>query len=677
MSTHQGIQPVATPDYIDDVFKPGGVLALAKPGYVLRPEQVQLARGVEHAFNTVKPMLAEAPTGVGKSFAYLVPATRHASEHGHKVVVMTANIALQEQIVGRDLPFLAEHLPWKFTFALAKGWSNYLCFEALDASRNEQLKGRRLPVLQDQQQLEAAIAWADVTEKGDVSELPFELGVELKPRLTIAKEDCLGGACDFYDRCHPRAARAALDLADVIVSNYHLGFADLAAKESSGHGVLPAYRLAVLDEGHKAADIARDFFGERVTPGSVGRAVSLLDAKGRRAEKLQIPARLDPELRQLCVEQADRLFVELSRLKRDERRYKARLDQPGMFDASELVVSLGSAARELERAKARGGLSPEGRHQLDLAAARCSKIASALKRASLCEDEADWIYSLDATGRGDAVALMAVPFSMADYLRSALFEREVDPVGVVVTSATLTTSQGAGAFDFVATQLGCEEADELVVGSPFDYSKTCLVVPRIDPPSNSRDSTWLDQMADSLLEAVQLAGGRTLGLFTSYKALKYAHETLVAAQQEGDLDGVCLLRQGDAPRSQLLARFREDEASVLLGCESFWEGVDVPGPSLSCVFIDRIPFPHVLDPVADAHAARDSKSFMRYQVPLATIMIRQGFGRLVRSVEDGGLVVVADSRLVDKPYGRHLVRQLPEVQLFRTLQQAKPYLPGR
>lgn len=677
MSNHQGIRAAAEPDYLDDVFKPGGVLSLAKPGYVLRPEQLELARGVEHAFSEVRTLLAEAPTGVGKSFAYLVPATYRASKHAQKVVVMTANIALQEQIVGRDLPFLAEHLPWKFTFALAKGWSNYLCLDALDGARNEQLKGRRLPVLQDQQHLEAALAWADETQAGDVSELPFELNAELKPKLTVAKDDCLGKACDFFDRCHARAARSKLDQVDVLVSNYHLGFADLAAKEAGGHGVLPVYSLAVLDEGHKAADIARDFFGERVTPGSVGRAVSLLDAKGRRADKLQIPKGLDPELRQLCVEQADHLFLELGRLKRDERRYKARLDVPDMFDPRELVASLHSAARELDRAKARGGLSPDGRHQLELASSRCTKIASALMRAAACLDEEQWIYHLEATGRGDGVALMVVPFSMAEFLRPALFERATDPVAVVVTSATLTTSQGAGAFDFVATQLGCEEADELVVGSPFDYSKTCLVVPRIDPPSNSKDSNWLDQMTFALVEAVGLAGGRTLGLFTSYKALKYAHEQLLAYQRQGDwnLDGVQILRQGDAPRTQLLKLFRKDETSVLLGCESFWEGVDVPGPSLSCVFIDRIPFPHVLDPVADAHASRDSKSFMRYQVPLATIMLRQGFGRLVRQLGDGGLVVVADSRLVDKPYGRHLVRQLPAVQLFRTLQQAKPYLP--
>jgi ATP-dependent DNA helicase DinG len=672
VKTFAGIAQAQEPSYLDDTFKPGGLLALAKPGYTLRPQQLKLAQAVEQTFSGVprKTLLAEAPTGVGKSFAYLVPAIHHAARDHRKVVVVTANIALQEQIVGRDLPFLTEVIPDEFTFALAKGWSNYACAEAFDATRNEQLKGRRLPVLQDQKQIEAVAEWLDHTETGDLSELPFEPTAEVRKRLTVSKEDCLGRACAFFDQCLPRAARKKLDAADIIVSNYHLFFADLAAKYSGGHGVLPVYDLVVLDEGHKAADIARDFFGERVTVFAIAKAVSLLDASGKRAEVLGIPRKLDPDLREQVITQADLLFAELTDLKANPKRYIARLDRAGMFDPSAVTSLLRQAASALVRAQAMGGVSPDGRLHLEHAAERCGTIASTLERAAGNIDGTEWIYYLDEQGKRSAVALMAVPFSMAEFLRPALFEKSIDPVAVVLTSATLTTSTGPGAFDFIASQLGCEAADELVVESPFDFSRACLVVPRLDPPSGDANGGWLNQMADAFVRSVELAGGRTLGLFTSFRALEAAYEAL--DRRRGPWH---LLKHGEAPRTELLRRFRENEQSVLLGCESFWEGVDVPGPSCSLVFIDRIPFPHKLDPVADMMAAADAKSFMRYQVPLATIMLKQAVGRLIRAVDDRGVVVVGDVRLIEKPYGRHITRQLPSaMETFRTLGQAEPYL---
>lgn len=666
--------PVEIPsNYLDAVFAPGGLLSQAKPGYVLRPQQLKLAQAVDANFTATprKTLLAEAPTGVGKSFAYLVPAIHHAVHEIRKVVVVTANIALQEQLVDRDLPFLANVLPDEFTFVLAKGWSNYACLEAFDATRNEQLKGRRLPVLQDQEQVEHIAAWLDRTPTGDISELPFELTAETRKRLTISKDDCLGKACSFYDQCFPRAARAKVDKADIAVTNYHLFFADLAAKHAGGHGVLPSYSLVVMDEGHKAADIARDFFGQRITVAAISKAVSLLDASGKRADVLGIPRKFDPDLRELIVNQADQLFTELGRLKNDPKRYKARLDRAGMFDPRELAHSLGQAHSALAQLQSFGGVSPDGRKHLEQAAERCLTLGATLTRAAGNIDGAEWIYYLDEMGKRGNVALMAVPFSMADFLRPALFEKTVDPVAVVLTSATLTTASGAGAFDFIASQLGCETADELVVESPFDYSRAALVIPRLDPPSNDeRGSLWLEQMAEALVQSVRMAQGRTLALFTSFKALEYAHRAL--CKDGGNWQ---ILKHGAAPRMQLLDEFRCDETSVLLGCESFWEGVDVPGPACSLVFIDRLPFPHMLDPVADMMAAADSKSFMRYQVPLATIMLRQAFGRLIRSLDDCGVVVVGDVRLAEKPYGRHMLRQLPPATpVLRTLGQAEPFL---
>ncbi len=667
LSHPTGVTASSAPDdYIDSVFGPDGVLARAKPGYRPRASQVKLSRGVAEAFAERETLLAEAPTGTGKSFAYLVPAVYEAVHNSRRVVVVTANIALQEQLTESDLPFLREHLPWKFSFALAKGWNNYLCLDVFESARNDRLR-RKLPLFgQAAEHFDQVVEWADRTQEGDVSELPFELG-ELKQHVTVGKEDCLGKQCDHYEHCYARKARERLKSTQVVVANYHLFFADMA----NGGRVLPDYQLVVMDEGHKAADIARDFFGQRITPGAVVRAVSMLDAKGRRAEKLSIPARIDPELKQQVSEQADRLFAELTDIKRS-KDYKARLDRQGLFDPSELVASLRSAAGEYRRAMGSGGVSPEGRIHLEQQSDRCDVLASTLERAASNADADDWVYYLEETGFRGNVALMAVPFSVADVLRPRLFEREDNPLGVVVTSATLATSPKPEGFDFAKDQLGAEAASTLVVDSPFDYSRTCLVVPRVDAPNDRGEkANWLGQVVEQFLEASQLAGGRMLALFTSYKVLAACHEAIAQTRPP-----FAVFRQGSAPRTQLLERFREDETSVLLGTESFWEGVDVPGPSLSVLFMDRIPFDHFLDPIVDAVQARDSKAFFNDMVPRATIMFRQGFGRLVRSVTDQGVVVCCDPRLVDKPYGRGFIRALPkDLQVFRQLERAESFLP--
>ena len=658
------------PDYLDDVFGPDGILAKAKPGYVMREQQVKLARASAAAFEGRTNLLAEAPTGTGKSFAYLVPATWSAAKQGRRVVIVTANIALQEQLVNKDLPFLAEHLPWKFTYALAKGWSNYACLDALSEARNERLKGRHLPVLQDDKNLETAIEWADNSEAGDITELPFELNAELRPRVTVSKDDCLGKACDHFEQCFARKARAKLDTTQVIVANYHLFFADLSVKGTGGGGILPKYDLVVADEGHKAADIARDFFGQRITPHAIARAVGLLDAKGKRAEKFGLPARFDPDMRTMVTELADRLFVKLAQLRADEKRYKSRLDREGMFDPSELCAALVSAGHRLAVMQGYGGLTPEGRVFVGQHVDRCNVIARTLEAAAAIDDE-EWIYYLDSIGR-NGVALMGVPFTMRELLRSALFEKDEDEkLGVVVTSATLTTSTSDSAFDYIASQLGAETATELIVESPFNFARACLVVPRVCAPN---EKGFADEVSEQLVQAVALAGGRTLALFTSYRVMEHAYKVLCAELEEPDDPRV--MKQGDAPRTQLLQQFRDDERSVLLGCESFWEGVDVPGPALSLVFMDRIPFDHYLDPILDAVQTRDSKAFKNYQLPRATIMLRQGFGRLIRSVTDVGVVVCCDNRLIDKPYGKVMLRALPrDVQRVSRLESAANFLP--
>lgn len=631
-------------EYIDTVFGPNGIFARRFQGYAPRRGQIELTRAVDRAIEENAHLMAEAPTGTGKSIAYLVPAIRHAVQHGKRVLVVTGNIALQEQLVGKDLPLLAEVLPWEFSFALLKGRQNYLCPSRLHEQEAEpQLDIPGEPF--DVDTYQAILSWAETTETGDKSELPFEPPARLWKRFSITSEDCKGNECRFRDQCFAAKAKAHAEQAMVVVTNYHMLLLHLHLREITGRDlILPPFDIAICDEGHKMADIAREFFGFRVTAGSVRWAGRLLGRMGH----IRLATALETEVS---------AFFDALDTYASSDAYDRRLRVPGVVTHQALRAALVETFRVYQEGMD-DVLDSDARAELTRAMARAMALVLQLDSAMGLTEEGS-VYFLERLPKG-GLALASKVVDVSERLRKLFFDATPS---VIVTSATLTTG---GSFEHAKRELGLRDARELVVESPFDFERQALLIVPEGMPS-PQEPVFADAVADVVARIVDLAEGRTLGLFTSYRNMNAAYERLSGC-------GYRVLRQGDAPRTQLIEAFRKDVRSVLLGTESFWAGVDVPGESLSCVIIDRLPFPPPDDPVLDAVSERDPDWFQDFSLPRAIIAFKQGFGRLIRSQLDRGVVVVLDERLVTKRYGKKFIRSLPYTLKSRRLAHVRHFL---
>lgn len=630
--------------YIDEVFGSQGILAKHFDGYSPREGQIVMAKAVDKSLAEGRHLMVEGPTGTGKSLAYGVPAAWHATKSGQRVAIVTANIALQEQLFVKDLPFLAKVLPWSFRYALIKGRNNYLCIDRWqDEQKESSFKNRR-----NRRQLSeyrSILKWAGHTKEGDKSELDFEPNSGIWRLFSVTSDECKGKDCRHFEDCFAEKAKAKVADADVFVTNYHLLFADLkvrAATETAS--VLPDYSYVICDEGHKAADIAREFFGFRISEGSVRFASRLL---GRLREE---------ELYSDMESQASEFFYDLKKLY-NSKGYKTRFKKPpesvrwtGLRDSLSKANKV--FADEMETAP-----TSDEKASFRRAATAAARMSSNISAAMTLADDKS-VYFLEESPNG-SVILKGKPISVGEFLSTALFGHS----SVVTTSATLAVS---GGFSHVIEELGAPDPDSLIVSSPFNFKEqVLLIVPdNMPPPTNP---AYPQAVAKAVSEIIKMADGKTLGLFTSYRNLGIAHEKALTT-------GYNVFRQGDMPRTMLVEKFRKDVKSVLLGTESFWAGVDVPGEALSCVIIDRLPFPTPDDPVLDAITGRDSNWFMNYSVPRAIIAFKQGFGRLVRSISDRGVVVVLDQRIATKSYGRLFLASLPDVPKSRKLENVGRFL---
>jgi ATP-dependent DNA helicase DinG len=649
-------------DYIEQVFGAGGIFAGAFAQYEARAGQVKAARAVDRAIQEGQNLLAEAPTGVGKSIAYGVPASWWAAKENdqrsalglprRRVVIVTANIALQEQLVGKDLPMLAKLMPWRFSFALLKGMQNYACLDRFDDTGAERMM---VTVPDERRQLLAVEKWIATTEKGDLSELPFELAQRIRQLVVVGQDDCLGKACPRRDDCFGRKARRASQDADIVVTNFHMFFLDLKLRMVSegAASVIPDYDVVVFDEAHKAADIARDFFGFRVTRGQVLAAARLLWADAT-PEKPEV--RIDSALKAHIAELGSAYFRAIARYAHSEA-YVSRIQEKRAVPSDELEQALRLAASAYGEYQRNASPGAARMQELTHAIARCEVIADALRSARLLEgQERGNAYFIEALENADYGKLVMKPLSVADKLRTHLFE-SAGVRAVVMMSATLTVS---GRFDFAASELGCETADEIVAESPFDWASQCLMVqPTLRTGGRSipmpTATTFADEIAQGMVDVAEASDGRMLGLFTSYRVMDRAHRAFLARGW-----GERVMRQGEQPRTQLVQRLKDEPGMVLLGVESFWAGIDVPGDALSVVAIDRLPFPNPDDPLLDAfETVHRGRGFKDYSLPRAVIALRQGFGRLIRTATDRGVVVVFDRRLTEKGFGRSFLKSLP------------------
>lgn len=653
---------------------------------------MQLARAIDEAARTGKRVIAEAPCGVGKSFAYLVPAAYHltvgaddllkarplsSEEDGFdpfdpeddqdeqpppRVVIATANIALQEQLITKDVPFLQGLIPWRFTAAIAKGRSNYLCLHRFDETCADVLLD---PIRDpdDREKWNQLAKWKANTSTGDLSELTFELSANVRGKATIAADDCMRKACTRFDECFAEKARKRAQEADLIVTNYHMLCSHLAFANEFGRGILPRFDILVLDEAHSLPDIARDFFGFRITSGAIAYATRMMAAS---KWKGNCPFR--PDLREDLLRASEEFFAELAAY-RSGPVYHARLKEVDPIDSSRLV-SLLEQAKDAQLGVASSDVSPEQAEQLRKAARKCKQHASNIKIAMQNEGtgkDVTQVFFIEEHGRG--VALCCKPVKVDGILRSTVWEA-VSVRTVVATSATLSVDNGADALGYFADEVGGEIADQLVVQSPFKFEEQALLVVPNNLP-DPKDKQFADKVATVIGDVVEQADGRTLVLCTSFKTLQAAYDVL--ERRFGHRYKI--LRQGMAPRMQLIEAFKNDVHSVLVGTKSFWEGVDVPGESLSCVVVDKIPFDSPDDPINDAmNEILGDKAFKEYAIPRAAIALRQGFGRLIRSKDDRGVVVICDKRLIEKPFGLTIKRALPKTQVSRDLNAIRQFL---
>ncbi|MFO0932144.1 MAG: helicase C-terminal domain-containing protein [Planctomycetota bacterium] len=644
------MDPTPLPD-AETLLAPEGPVAAALGAFEARPEQAAMARAVAGALDGGRHLLVEAGTGVGKSFAYLVPALVWAARQGKKVAVATSTIALQEQLVGKDLPLLAKALPFPVTFTLVKGRGNYLCLRRLKAAAEP--TGELFPEEEGRRQLGEIDALA---ERGASSrqDLPFTPREDVWEAVRAESGNCLHRQCPYFARCGYQAARARAAEANVLVLNHHVLLADLALRRS-GASFLPGVDAVIVDEAHDLEDAAAETLGARVGTRGVSQALSRL-WNDRRATGL-LARHPDPALRSLVddARRASRSFFERVRtIAGATETGSAVVPLEGALPSDE---GLADAVEHLGRTLALS-IAPLSRDlalEVSARAAGLVALAETVRDATRGADEghAAWI---EADARGNA-ALLRAPVDAAPHLREALFA--AFPT-VVLTSATLAVGRPPS-FRYARERLGVDDADEAVLGSPFDYARQARIVVRADLPDPARaPGAYEAALPDAVLEAVRRTDGGAFVLFTSYDAMR---RTAAAIRADLVGDGLLVLVQGEElPRSAMLERFRADN-SVLFGVSSFWQGVDVPGDALRNVVIARLPFEVPTHPLARARQARLERAgrspFEHLSLPQAALKLKQGFGRLIRRATDRGLVVILDPRIVTKPYGRSLLGSLP------------------
>jgi ATP-dependent DNA helicase DinG len=695
----RAVVPIDPFDVIDTLGEKGPIAGQLNP-YEDRRSQRDMAAHIADGYNDGGVQLLEAGTGVGKSFAYLVPALAWARANGERTVVSTNTINLQEQLVGKDLPLLRDALAtddYSPTFALLKGWRNYLCL----ARMHQAVSAQR--TLLEQEKLDELLTiaeWAGHTADGTLSDLPVTPSGEVWDEVSAEADLCTRLKCPHFDRCFLFRARRRAAEADVVVVNHHLLAADLAVRQAQDNwqdaAVLPPYRRLILDEAHHLEDVAANHLGIQVTSRAVRRLLARFERNGRglaptlshellsrddllsRASLDLLQQRLLPAIGD-ARRATEALFMRLYQRLEEVPGGQLRLDDGfagdpiwsqglafdldsalGAFRAlRESVETIADRLSQAEESERRGQLLQELRGVMRRLDAVADGLNRALRPAAGGSPTVRW---MERSARGQHVGLCAVPLDLAPLLRELLFDRLQT---VVLTSATLAA---AGDFGFLESRLGLSgESSPVTVreifASPFDYPSQCLFgVPNNLPEPREDEPAHGAAVVQVVTDLAYASDGGMFVLFTSHAALRRAAQEL----RIGLGDRWPILVQGESPRDVLLRRFRELQNAILLGTDSFWEGVDVPGRALRTLVLNKLPFKVPSEPITAARLERLAEEgldgFMNYLLPHAALKLKQGFGRLIRSRQDTGIVILLDSRVVTKRYGPLLLSGLPRAE---------------
>ena len=628
---------------IRNVFEENGILATQIPGYNVRAQQLEMALAIENAIQNNQQLVAEAGTGTGKTYAYLVPALLS----GGKVIVSTGTKTLQDQLYNRDLPSVRDALKVPVTVAMLKGRANYVCHYHLEAAA----QSGRFASREDASYVQLIKTFAENSKTGDKAELiEVPENAMVWQSVTSTRDNCLGQDCQYYKDCFVMEARKKALAADVVVVNHHLFFADVMLRDEGVTELLPSANTVIFDEAHQLPEVAGLFFGEDVSTSqlldlardSTTAYITLAKDCVALGDAIPIVEKACKDFRLIFQYEGSRMPVQKAlALKNFESAFEHM--QAKLTDLNTVLETQAARDPMLEKCWQRG---------MELSAQLSNWIKA--KNDNLVR----WVEVFT-----QSVQLHATPLSVADGFGKQL---NAQPRAWIFTSATLAVKSD---FSHYQAQMGLQNAATGYWQSPFDYGNQALFyAPANMPDPNS--PAYTAAVAAVALPIIQASRGRAFILCTSLKAMREIHALLKEAFSENGME-YPLLMQGDTTRTELLARFRNHGNAVLVGSQSFWEGVDVRGDALSVVIIDKLPFAPPDDPVLSARIdklnAEGKNAFMEYQLPYSVITLKQGAGRLIRDENDKGVLVICDPRLITKPYGRRIWQSLPPFRRTREL----------